>query len=91
VAYPFFNPFHFKSLLGYHDVNGKVHGFSRSSCFLPVQRESAGEALGCVGIEEHGGKDEGTEATTVRERVIREEYKLGVHKAEVREGRKLCE
>lgn len=36
MAYLFFNPFHFKSLLGYHDVNGKVHGFSRSSCFLPL-------------------------------------------------------
>jgi hypothetical protein len=36
VAYLFFNPFHFKSLLGYYDVNGKVHGFSRSTCFLPL-------------------------------------------------------
>ncbi|KAJ7788528.1 hypothetical protein B0H14DRAFT_2628214 [Mycena olivaceomarginata] len=41
-------------------------------------------SLSRAGIEERGGKDEGTEAATVRERVVREEYKLGVHEAEHR-------
>ncbi|KAJ7893404.1 hypothetical protein B0H14DRAFT_2559818 [Mycena olivaceomarginata] len=40
-------------------------------------------SLGRAGIEERGGKDEGTEAATERERVVHEEYKLGVHEAEV--------
>ncbi|KAJ7681599.1 hypothetical protein B0H17DRAFT_1138349 [Mycena rosella] len=56
-----------------------------------AQRERAGEALGHAGIEEREGEDEGTEAAAVRERVVREVYKLGVHGAEVCEGRKLCE